>query len=119
MAADRRTPLPAPELREDLAHCFYKCARVCLFWLLVGHFLASTLLPAHHRIFLVISPREVAHGFGAWPALIPNHAALHGLALWQIYRAHTETLFDATTIKTGDATPAPFPPRRRFALHHP
>ncbi|KAJ2714264.1 hypothetical protein H4R19_001822, partial [Coemansia spiralis] len=54
----------------------------------------------HRRTSLVIPPCEVAHGFGAWSTLIPNHAALHGLALWQIYRAHTETLLDATTIKT-------------------
>ncbi|KAJ2775869.1 hypothetical protein IWQ57_000026 [Coemansia nantahalensis] len=104
LAPDRTTPLPAPEHREDLAHYFHCCARVHRFWLLVGRFLAHTLLRTHRHTSLAITPREVAHGFGAWSALLPNHAALHGLALWEIYRAHTEALFDTATVKTGDAT---------------
>ncbi|KAJ2711983.1 hypothetical protein H4R19_002987, partial [Coemansia spiralis] len=67
------------------------------------HFLTSNLLPAHCRTSLDISPCEVALGFGAWSALIPNHAALHGLAAWQTYSAHTDALFGAATIKTGHA----------------
>ncbi|KAJ2760752.1 hypothetical protein IWQ56_005410, partial [Coemansia nantahalensis] len=63
--ADRTTPLPAPEHREDLAHYFHCCARVRRFWLLVGRFLAHTLPRTHRGTSLAITPREVAHGFGA------------------------------------------------------
>ncbi|KAJ2707670.1 hypothetical protein H4R19_004886 [Coemansia spiralis] len=105
-APDHSSPPPAPEHCKGLAHYFYECARVRRFWLLVGCFLISAFLPALRRTSLVISPREGAHSSDAWLALLPNHRVWHGLALWQIYCAHTETLFDAATIKTGDAMSA-------------
>ncbi|KAJ2781312.1 hypothetical protein H4R18_002940, partial [Coemansia javaensis] len=41
-----------------------------------------------------ITKDEVVDGFGRWRRFLPNHAALYGLAVWEIYRAHAEATAD-------------------------
>ncbi|KAJ1663651.1 hypothetical protein IWW47_000043 [Coemansia sp. RSA 2052] len=42
--------------------------------------------------------RMAAMGFGDWLQKIPNADALHGLAVWEIYRARTELSLDGTRL---------------------
>ncbi|KAJ2779660.1 hypothetical protein H4R18_003875, partial [Coemansia javaensis] len=51
---------------------------------------------------ITIDASAVVHGFDRWRKILPNHAALHGLAVWEVYRAHAETAIDGRTI-TADA----------------
>ncbi|KAJ2744579.1 hypothetical protein GGI20_002868 [Coemansia sp. BCRC 34301] len=41
-------------------------------------------------------------GFGAWRSKLPNADALHGLAVWEIYRARTELSLDSV-MHSGEA----------------
>ncbi|KAJ2800389.1 hypothetical protein H4R21_003193, partial [Coemansia helicoidea] len=102
LADDGSGLLPEPNHREDLAHYFFDCTRVRRFWLLVGQFMRSAIPRAALSGPLTITPSEVVHGFGKWSRVLPNHRVWHGLAVWEIYRAHTEAVFDKT-FRTGDA----------------
>ncbi|KAJ1811944.1 hypothetical protein LPJ60_006654, partial [Coemansia sp. RSA 2675] len=78
---------------ENIAHYFWACPRVRDFWQRVLSFLQdiheNTAGPAFQ-----VDLRMVAMGFGTWSKRLPNADALHGLAVWEIYRTRTELSLD-------------------------
>ncbi|KAJ1718339.1 hypothetical protein LPJ53_006568, partial [Coemansia erecta] len=56
--------------------------------------------PAEPPVTVTVDMPAVATGFGKWSRAIPNAHALHGLAVWEVYRAHAE--ISDGEIKTGD-----------------
>ncbi|KAJ2393962.1 hypothetical protein GGI05_002253, partial [Coemansia sp. RSA 2603] len=85
--------------RETIQHYFWSCARTRRFWQLISRFLTN-LQPPTLQSPLEVDIPSVVTGFGKWSRHIPNAPALHGLAVWEIYRAHAELSDDIK--RTGD-----------------
>ncbi|KAJ2711980.1 hypothetical protein H4R19_002989, partial [Coemansia spiralis] len=101
LAADNSGLLTEPNDREDLAHYFYDCVRVWRFWPLVSRFMRAAIPRAAFSDPISITPSDVVHGVSKWSCVLPNHSMWHGLAVWEIYRAHAEATFDHK-IRRGD-----------------
>ncbi|KAJ2810938.1 hypothetical protein H4S07_002379, partial [Coemansia furcata] len=74
---------------EYINHYFWACPRVKEFWRRVSCFLQDIRVDTSGPIFQV-DLQMVATGFGSWSKRLPNTDVLHGLAVWEIYRARAE-----------------------------
>ena len=79
---------------EDIRHYFLECPRIQRFWHLVEDFLKRSTPSAVTSTSFKIDIDKVIFGFHAWSGILPNADALHGLAVWEIFRAHTEASID-------------------------
>ncbi|KAJ1900823.1 hypothetical protein LPJ66_001205, partial [Kickxella alabastrina] len=86
---------------EIIAHYFWECERVQRFWALVSRFLQDNRSDQTRPVFRV-DKIMVVNGFGKSRKLFPNADALHGIAVWEIYRAHAELSMDDIHL-TADA----------------
>ncbi|KAJ2488014.1 hypothetical protein IWW37_005028, partial [Coemansia sp. RSA 2050] len=86
---------------ENIAHYFWACPRIRDFWQRVSRFLQDIRTETAGPVFQV-DLRMVATGFGAWSRRLPNADALHGLAVWEIYRARAELSLEGTA-HSGEA----------------
>ncbi|KAJ2485164.1 hypothetical protein IWW37_006019 [Coemansia sp. RSA 2050] len=86
---------------ENIAHYFWACPRIRDFWQRVSRFLQDIRTETAGPVFQV-DLRMVATGFGAWSKRLPNVDALHGLAVWEIYRARAELSLEGTA-HSGEA----------------
>ncbi|KAJ2834719.1 hypothetical protein FBU31_001740 [Coemansia sp. 'formosensis'] len=80
---------PQRVARENIVHYFWLCPHVKDFCLSVSCFLQEIRTTTAGPVFKV-ALRMVATGFGAWSIRIPNADVMHGLALWEIFRARAE-----------------------------
>lgn len=78
---------------ESLRHYFYECSRVREFWQLIGEFLdrIQNQPPAQST---PVELKDVLAGLPAWKGKVPSLIIFYALAVWQIYRAHTEAAMD-------------------------
>ncbi|KAJ2813086.1 hypothetical protein H4S07_000939 [Coemansia furcata] len=74
---------------EYINHYFWACPRIKEFWRQVSCFLQDIHVDTSGPIFQV-DLQMVATGFGSWSKWLPNTDILHGLAVWEIYRACAE-----------------------------
>ncbi|KAJ2488104.1 hypothetical protein IWW37_004992 [Coemansia sp. RSA 2050] len=86
---------------KNIAHYFWACPRIRDFWQRVSRFLQDIRAETAGPVFQV-DLRMAATGFGAWSKRLPNADALHGLAVWEIYRARAELSLEGTT-HSGEA----------------
>ncbi|KAI9590869.1 hypothetical protein BDF19DRAFT_145131 [Syncephalis fuscata] len=77
---------------ETLLHYFYECKRTNEFWGMIGRFLDRISSSPHQSTPLELA--DVLNGMRAWNRSIPGINVMHAAAVWQIYRSHTETIFD-------------------------
>ncbi|KAJ2850237.1 hypothetical protein GGI22_005406, partial [Coemansia erecta] len=71
-----------------------ECPRIQRFWHLVEEFLKISACNAATDIAFKIDIDKVIFGFSAWSGILPNADTLHGLAVWEIFRAHAEASMD-------------------------
>ncbi|KAI7834786.1 hypothetical protein BX661DRAFT_167999 [Kickxella alabastrina] len=86
---------------ETIAHYFWEYERVQRFWVLVSRFLQDNRSNQSGPAFRV-GKIMVVNGFGKSRKLFPNADTLHGMAVWEIYRAHAELSMDDIHL-TADA----------------
>ncbi|KAJ2750308.1 hypothetical protein GGI19_005180 [Coemansia pectinata] len=79
--------------RETIVHYFWLCPRVQDFWQRVSCFLQGIREDTSGPVFKV-DLRVIITGFGAWARKILNADVMHGLAVWEIYRARAELSLD-------------------------
>ncbi|KAJ2054350.1 hypothetical protein H4S04_000043 [Coemansia sp. S16] len=79
--------------RETIVHYFWLCPRIQEFWQRVSCFIQGIRDAPSGPVFRV-DLRAVVTGFGAWSRRIPNADVLHGLAVWEIFRARAELSLD-------------------------
>jgi hypothetical protein len=75
---------------ESLPHMFFECERVRDFWQRVGRFLDRIQSHATTNSDPV-TLSDVLNGLKRWQNRVPNLAIFHAEAVWQVYRAHTES----------------------------
>lgn len=74
---------------ETLRHYFFECPRVRDFWRMIGGFLDRIQMPPATQP-TGIELNDVLSGLPSWKDKIPSLLVLYALAMWQIYRSHTE-----------------------------
>ncbi|KAJ2814221.1 hypothetical protein H4S07_000019 [Coemansia furcata] len=80
---------PQRVARENIVHYFWLCPRVQDFWQRVSCFLQGIRQTTAGPVFKV-DLHMVTTGFGPWSKRIPNTDVMHGLAVWEIFRARAE-----------------------------
>ena len=85
------------ERDETLTHYFFTCSRVREYWRLIGSFL-DRIQEQPPRTPTQLTTKDVVAGWAKKKRYLPNVNVLHALAVWQVYRAHTEATQDGTII---------------------
>jgi hypothetical protein len=85
------------EHAESLTHYFFECPRVREYWRLVGRFL-DRIQRQPPRTPTRLTLKDVVAGWAKKKRDLPNANVFHALAVWQVYRAHTEATQDGTIV---------------------